>query len=124
MRIPAAPVAFIPRRITKPRRLWPTIIQRPNPSVLQEATAPGFLAEGKMSVRTIVSIAVIFLAQLSRLGEKGEQYQCRRSESLHYTALAGRRAIFSGVVMRGGGCGGRSSLRWRARSFRSAVSSV
>ena len=64
------------------------------------------------------------LPQLSQLGEKNEQYQCRHSESLHYTALAGRRAIFSGAVMRGGFCGGRSSLSWRARSFWSAVISV
>src|SRR6202035_4728422 len=64
------------------------------------------------------------LAQLSQLGEKNEQYQCRHSESLHYTALAGRRAIFSGAVIRGGFCGGRSSLSERARSFWSAVISV
>src|SRR6516165_1178137 len=64
------------------------------------------------------------LAQLSQLGEKNERYQHRHSESFHYTALAGRRAIFSGAVIRGGGWGGRSSLRWRARSFWSAVSSV
>src|SRR5579864_3042320 len=64
------------------------------------------------------------LTQLSQLGEKNEQYQCRYSESLHYTALAGRRGIFSGAVIRGGFCGGRSSLSWRARSFWSAVISV
>jgi hypothetical protein len=43
------------------------------------------------------------LAQLSQLGEKSERYQYRHSESFHYTALAGRRAIFSGAVIRGGG---------------------
>ena len=71
-----------------------------------------------------VGEAIKILAQLSQLGEKNEQYQCRHSESLHYTALAGRRAIFSGAVIRGGFCGGRSSLSWRARSFWSAVISV
>jgi Family of unknown function (DUF6151) len=64
------------------------------------------------------------LAQLSQLGEKSEQHQRRHSGSFHYTALVGRRAIFSGAVIRGGFCGGRSSLSWRARSFWSAVSSV
>jgi len=64
------------------------------------------------------------LAQLSQLNEKSEQYQCRHSESLHYTALAGARATFSGAVMRGGGCDGRSSLSCWTRSFWSAVSSV
>jgi hypothetical protein len=64
------------------------------------------------------------LAQLSQLGEKSEQYQRRHSGSFHYTALAGRRAMFSGAVIRGGFCGGRSSLSRRARSFWSAVSSV
>jgi len=64
------------------------------------------------------------LAQLSQLGEKSEQYQRRHSGSFHYIALVGRRAMFSGAVIRGGFCGGRSSLSWRARSFWSAVSSV
>src|ERR1700746_3367873 len=64
------------------------------------------------------------LAQLSQLGEKSERYQHRHSESFHYTASAGRRAIFSGAVIRGGGWRGRSSLRWRAQSFWSAVSLV
>jgi methyl-accepting chemotaxis protein len=50
------------------------------------------------------------LAQLSQLGEKSQQYQRGHSESLHYTALAGARAALPGAVMRGGGCGGRSSL--------------
>src|SRR5271157_2091290 len=57
------------------------------------------------------------LTQLSQLGEKSEQYQCRHSGSFHYTALAGRRAMFSGAVIRGGFCRGRSSLSRRARSF-------
>jgi hypothetical protein len=64
------------------------------------------------------------LAQLSQLGEKSEQYQRRHSGSFHYIALVGRRAMFSGAVIRGGFCGGRSSLSWRVRSFWSAVSSV
>jgi hypothetical protein len=64
------------------------------------------------------------LTQLSQLGEKSEQHQRRHSGSFHYTALVGRRAMFSGAVIRGGFCGGRSSLSWRARSFWSAVSSV
>ena len=64
------------------------------------------------------------LAQLSQLGEKSEQYQRRHSGSFHYIALVGRRAMFSGAVIRGGFCGGRSSLSWRARSLWSAVSSV
>jgi hypothetical protein len=64
------------------------------------------------------------LTQLSQLGEKSEQHQRRHSGSFHYTALVGRRVMFSGAVIRGGFCGGRSSLSWRARSFWSAVSSV
>jgi hypothetical protein len=66
------------------------------------------------------------LAQLSQLGEKSLQYQWAHVESLHYTTLAGARAVFSGAgaVMRGRGCGGRSSLSWWTSIFCSAVSSV
>jgi hypothetical protein len=77
-----------------------------------------------LDIATGAGHVALALAQLSQLGEKSERYQRTHSESRHYTALAGRRAIFSGAVIRGGGCGGRSSLRWRARSFWSAVSSV
>src|ERR1700694_1893364 len=41
--------------------------------------------------------AALPLTQLSQLDEESEQYQRTHSESLHYTALAGRRAIFSGA---------------------------
>ena len=68
--------------------------------------------------------AVSALAQLSQLDEKSQQYQRGHSESLHYTALAGAGTALPGTVMRGGGCGGRSSLSCRTSIFCSAVSSV
>ena len=63
------------------------------------------------------------LAQLSQLGEKSQQYQRTHSESRHYATVAGARTVLPGAV-RGGGCGGRSSLSCRTSTFCSAVSSV
>jgi len=84
----------------------------------------GTVTEAMLYAFDLLELDGVALAQLSQLGEKSKRYQHRHSESLHYTALAERRAVFSSAVIRGGGCGGRSSLRWRARSFWSAVSSV
>src|SRR5712671_3269797 len=53
--------------------------------------AEGWCRSNKRIGRELVSTGG--LAQLSQLGEKSEQYQGRHSESLHYTTLAGRRAI-------------------------------
>src|SRR5580692_7203120 len=64
------------------------------------------------------------LTQLSQLGEKSQQYQRTHSESRHYATVAGARTVLPGAVMRGGGCGGRSSLSCRTSTFCSAVSSV
>jgi transposase len=64
------------------------------------------------------------LAQLSQLDEKSQQYQRGGSESFHYTALPGARAALRGAVMRGGGCGGRSSLSCWTSTLWSAASSV
>src|ERR1700693_2375355 len=64
------------------------------------------------------------VAQLYQLGGKSQQYQRRHSESLHYTTSAGGRTAWLGAAMRGGGCGGRSSLSCWTSIFLSAVSSV
>jgi len=64
------------------------------------------------------------LAQLSQLGEKSQLYQRGDGESLHYTTLARGRTALPGAVIRGGGCGGRTSLSCWTRIFCSAVSSV
>jgi len=64
------------------------------------------------------------LAQLSQPGGKSEQNQWGSIESLHYKAGTWGRADFSEDVMRGGGCGGKSSLSCLSSSFWSALSSV
>ena len=72
----------------------------------------------------IIGKLATVLAQLSQLGEKSQQYQRTHSESRHYATVAGARTVLPGAVMRGGGCGGRSSLSCRTSTFCSAVSSV
>ena len=64
------------------------------------------------------------LAQLSQLADKSEYYQGEHCESLHYRAGVWTGTMLAGAVMRGGGCGGRSSLSCLTRSFCSAPSSV
>ena len=73
--------------------------------------------------REVIKVPVR-IAQLSQLGEKSQQYQRGHSESFHYTALAGVWAVLLGAVMRGGGCGGRSSLSCWTSILWSAASSV
>src|SRR5437879_4724883 len=64
------------------------------------------------------------LTQLSQLAENSEYYQGEHCESLHYRAGVWTGTMLAGAVMRGGGCGGRSSLSCLTRSFCSAPSSV
>ena len=68
--------------------------------------------------------AWIALTQLSQLEGKSEQNQGRPIESLHYKTETGGRADLFEDVMRGGGCGGKSSLSCLSSSFWSALSSV
>ena len=69
-------------------------------------------------------LVVPCLAQLSQLADKSEYYQGEHCESLHYRAGVWTGTMLAGAVMRGGGCGGRSSLSCLTRSFCSAPSSV
>src|SRR5580700_2819468 len=64
------------------------------------------------------------LTQLSQLEGKGEQNQWGSIESLHYKTGTWGRADLCEDVMRGGGCGGKSSLSCLSSSFWSALSSV
>jgi elongation factor G len=66
----------------------------------------------------------VVLTQLSLLEEKSEQNQQGPIEGLHYKTGAGGRADLFEDVMRGGGCGGKSSLSCLSSSFWSALSSV
>jgi hypothetical protein len=62
------------------------------------------------------------LAQLSLLKEKTERIQWEHTVGLHYRAEAGTRAAVA--VMRGCGCGGRSSLSCLTNNFWSVLNSV
>ena len=63
------------------------------------------------------------LALLSQPGEKVQLNQGKHPGGLHYM-VGTRRGAACAAVMRGGGCGGKVSLSWWARSFWSGLSSV
>jgi hypothetical protein len=64
------------------------------------------------------------LTQLSLLEEKIERIQWEHTVGLHYRAEAGTRAVVAVAVMRGCGCGGRSSLSSLTNNFWSGLNSV